>query len=103
MKTGAEGLRYQVERLLDSVDAVCYVLDYTKLRTAEEASNFARLKCINPGLIKRLSRRYACNIITLLLADFFLKLQCTPAVLSRHCSLHLIRCAGCSSSLTRWT
>jgi hypothetical protein len=58
-KTGAEGLRYQVERLLDSVDAVCYVLDYTKLRTAEEASIFGRLKSINPDLVKRLSRRYA--------------------------------------------
>jgi hypothetical protein len=59
--TGEEGLRHQVERLLDSVDAICYVLDYTKLRTAEEASIFARLKSINPGLVKRLSRRYACN------------------------------------------
>jgi hypothetical protein len=48
-----------VERLLDSVDAVCYLLDYTKLRTAEEASMFARIKSINPGLVKRLSRRRA--------------------------------------------
>jgi hypothetical protein len=57
--TGEEALRYQVERLLDSVDAVCYLLDYTKLRTAEEASIFERIKTINPGLVKRLSRRCA--------------------------------------------
>ena len=66
--SGEEGLRYQVERLLDSVDAVCYVLDYTKLRTAEEASIFARLKSINPGLVKRLSRRYVYGTTSLLLA-----------------------------------
>ena len=48
-----------MERLLDSVDALCYLLDYTKLRTAEEASMFARIKSINPGLVKRLSRRRA--------------------------------------------
>ena len=64
--SGEEGLRYQVERLLDSVDAVCYVLDYTKLRTAEEASIFARLKSINPGLVKRLSRRCVYGTTSLL-------------------------------------
>lgn len=40
----------QVERLLDGVDAVVYLLDYTKLRTNEEAALFTRLKQINPGL-----------------------------------------------------
>lgn len=58
---GEEALRFQVERLLDSVDAVIYLLDYTKLRTAEEASIFERIKSINPGLVKRLSRRWEQN------------------------------------------
>ena len=34
----------QVERLLGSVDAAVYLLDYTKLKTVEEASLFAKLK-----------------------------------------------------------
>lgn len=34
----------QVERLLDSVDAVIYILDYTKLKTQEEADLLAKLK-----------------------------------------------------------
>lgn len=38
-----------MERLLDGVDAVVYLLDYTKLRTSEEAALFTRLKQINPG------------------------------------------------------
>ena len=64
-RAGEEALRFQVERLLDGVDAVLYLLDYTKLRTAEEASIFERIKSINPGLIKRLSRRcvlVACRL-----------------------------------------
>lgn len=47
----------QVERLLDSVDAVIYLLDYTKLKTADEAEVLQRLKEINPQLISRLSQR----------------------------------------------
>lgn len=34
----------QVERLLDSVDAVIYILDYTKLKTQEEADLLTKLK-----------------------------------------------------------
>ena len=34
----------QVERLLDSVDAVLYLLDYSKLKTAEEATLLGKLK-----------------------------------------------------------
>lgn len=34
----------QVERLLDGVDAVLYLLDYTKLKTQDEAAIFERLK-----------------------------------------------------------
>ena len=41
----------QVERLLDGVDAVIYLLDYTKLRTKDEAELFKRLKQINPGTV----------------------------------------------------
>ena len=34
----------QVERLLDGVDAVLYLLDYSKLKTAEEAALLGKLK-----------------------------------------------------------
>ena len=79
--TGEEGLRYQVERLLDSVDAVCYLLDYTKLRTAEEASMFARIKSINPGLVKRLSRRCAAHPLSLWLHSLSCRrLMCRQAL-----------------------
>lgn len=47
----------QVERLLDSVDAVIYVLDYTKLKTADEAEVLCKLREINPQLMDRLSQR----------------------------------------------
>jgi hypothetical protein len=40
----------QVERLLDTVDAVIYLLDYTKLKTQEEATLLQRLK-VRPGSI----------------------------------------------------
>ncbi len=40
----AEGRARQVERLLGSVDAAVYLLDYTKLKTVEEASLFTKLK-----------------------------------------------------------
>ena len=46
-----------MERLLDSVDAVVYILDYTKLKTAEEATILAKLKQANPQLVQRLSQR----------------------------------------------
>jgi hypothetical protein len=49
--------RAQVERLLDSVDAVVYLLDYTKLKTSDEAAIFARLRAINPQLVARLCQR----------------------------------------------
>ncbi|KAF5828209.1 hypothetical protein DUNSADRAFT_18021 [Dunaliella salina] len=56
-EAGEAGLRYQVERLLGTVDAAVYLLDYTKLKTADEASMFERLKEINPALVRRLSQR----------------------------------------------
>ena len=37
-------LVHQVERLLDGVDAVIYILDYTKLKTKEEAELLQKLK-----------------------------------------------------------
>ena len=41
----------QVERLLGTVDAAIYLLDYTKLKTVEEATLFAKLKVApQPGL-----------------------------------------------------
>lgn len=38
------GRELQVERLLDTVDAVIYLLDYSKLKTEEEALLLQRLK-----------------------------------------------------------
>lgn len=49
--------RFQVERLLESVDAVIYLLDYTKLKTQEEANLLKKLRDINPQLFQRLSQR----------------------------------------------
>ncbi|CAL8468472.1 g8012 [Coccomyxa elongata] len=56
-EAGEESLKFQVERLLDSVDAVIYILDYTKLKTQEEADLLKKLKDINPQLVARLSQR----------------------------------------------
>ena len=47
----------QVERLLDGIGVVVYLLDCTKLKTAEEKDIFQRLQEINPQLMKRLSER----------------------------------------------
>lgn len=44
-------LYLQVDGLLDTADAIIYILDYTKLKTAEEANLFSRLKDINPDLV----------------------------------------------------
>lgn len=49
--------RHRVERLLDTVDAVVYILDYTKLKTSEEANLLAALKEANPQLVQRLAQR----------------------------------------------
>ncbi|KAL6753659.1 hypothetical protein V8C86DRAFT_3139812 [Haematococcus lacustris] len=57
-EAGEDGLRWQVERLLDGVDACVYLLDYTKLKTQDEASIFQRLKQVNPALVRRLSQRF---------------------------------------------
>ncbi|KAK9830273.1 hypothetical protein WJX72_010744 [[Myrmecia] bisecta] len=56
-EAGEEALKFQVERLLDGVDAVIYLLDYTKLKTQEEADTLRKLQDINPQLVKRLSQR----------------------------------------------
>lgn len=47
----------QVERLLCGVDAAVYLLDYTKLKTAEEAAMLGRLRSLNPELVRRLCTR----------------------------------------------
>ena len=56
-EAGEDGLRFQVERLLCGVDAALYLLDYTKLKTAEEAATLARLRSLNPELARRLCTR----------------------------------------------
>ena len=47
----------QVERLLSDIDGIIYLLDYTKLKTIEEAQIFGKLRQLNPRLVKRLSKR----------------------------------------------
>ena len=49
--------RFKIERLLDSVDAVVYLLDYTKLKTQEEQELLVKLRSLNPRLFGRLSSR----------------------------------------------
>ncbi|GIL46881.1 hypothetical protein Vafri_3748 [Volvox africanus] len=56
-EAGEEHLKFQVERLLEGVDCVLYLLDYTKLKTTEEEGLFRRLRAINPQLVARLSSR----------------------------------------------
>jgi hypothetical protein len=56
-EAGEAALRHQVERLLDGVGAVIYLLDYTKLKTAEEEALFERLRATNPALVARLAQR----------------------------------------------
>ncbi|GLI58627.1 hypothetical protein VaNZ11_000362 [Volvox africanus] len=56
-EAGEEQLKFQVERLLERVDCVLYLLDYTKLKTTEEEGLFRRLRAINPQLVARLSSR----------------------------------------------
>ena len=46
-----------MERLLETVDIVVYLLDWTKLKTQEEADLLKRLRDINPQLFARLSTR----------------------------------------------
>ncbi|KAK3237427.1 hypothetical protein CYMTET_52497 [Cymbomonas tetramitiformis] len=56
-EAGQENLRYEVERLLEHAGAVLYLLDYTKLKTREEADMFDRLKGINPNLVRHFRQR----------------------------------------------
>lgn len=56
-EAGQAQLRYKVERLLGGVDAVLYLLDYTKLKSSDEAAMLQRLHELNPQLIRRISRR----------------------------------------------
>lgn len=56
-EAGAEALRTKVERLLHDVDVIIYLLDYTKLKTEEEKSLFARLSDTRTELIKQYESR----------------------------------------------
>lgn len=46
-----------MEKLLEDVDAVIYVLDYTKLKTVEEEEMLQDIQKINPALVERMSQR----------------------------------------------
>ncbi|GMH36648.1 hypothetical protein BSKO_04521 [Bryopsis sp. KO-2023] len=52
-----EFLRHLVEKLLEDIDAVIYVLDYTKLKTVEEADMLQDIQKINPSLVHRMWHR----------------------------------------------
>ncbi|KAL4860024.1 tRNA(adenine(34)) deaminase [Chlorella vulgaris] len=56
-ESGEDHLRFKVERLMESVDAVLYLLDYSKLKTCEEAAMLQRLHELNPNLLRRLCTR----------------------------------------------
>lgn len=48
---GQDALRYRVERLLEGVDAVVYVLDYTKLKT-RQAGLGVRMGLLFAGVVR---------------------------------------------------
>ena len=56
-EAGTDFLRARVDRLLDEVDVIIYLLDYTKLKTEEEKGLFSRLASMRPELLKRFSER----------------------------------------------
>eukprot|EP00803_Ostreobium_quekettii_P009678 evm.model.scf_2193.3 EVM.evm.TU.scf_2193.3 scf_2193:15173-25153(+) len=49
--------KHMLEKVLQDVDAVVYVLDYTKLKSPEEAQMLQAIKKINPSLVKRVWHR----------------------------------------------
>ena len=56
----------QVERLLDGVDAAIYILDYTKLKTKEEAELLQKLKVrpLRPPCSTKLACLQMCHATT---------------------------------------
>lgn len=66
----------QVERLLDSVDAVIYILDYTKLKTQEEADLLAKLKVRQSSILICYCRHQSITLETFLWHSFYLGLGC---------------------------
>lgn len=54
---GEEGLRRKVERLLDEVDVIIYLLDYTKLKADDEQEVLNKLASIRPELLRRYTGR----------------------------------------------
>ena len=56
-EAGTDILQEKVNRLLDDVDVIIYLLDYTKLKTKEEKKLFERLSSMRPELLKRFSER----------------------------------------------
>jgi len=56
-EAGTEVLKAKVERLLDEVDVIVYLLDYTKLKTEEERLLFEKLVSLRPELLKTYEKR----------------------------------------------
>jgi small GTP-binding protein len=50
-EAGAEQLRLKVDRLLEEVDVIIYLLDYTKLRTQEEKELIDKLKVLRSDIL----------------------------------------------------
>eukprot|EP00198_Chlamydomonas_reinhardtii_P007707 XP_001697044.1 predicted protein [Chlamydomonas reinhardtii] len=102
-EAGEEQLKHQVERLLEGVDCVLYLLDYTKLKTAEEEGLFRRLRAINPQLVARLSSRLffivnkvdACETSEGLDPDQVLLLSARNALLARLVRNVALACRSC--------
>ncbi|HEX8700510.1 MAG TPA: dynamin family protein, partial [Myxococcaceae bacterium] len=56
-EAGTPRLQQKVEQVLSEADVIVYVLDYTKLKTAEESSLFTLLEEMRPELLRRCSER----------------------------------------------
>lgn len=56
-ESGVDRLRERVDREIERADVIVYMLDYTKLKSEDEASLFARLRDIRPDLLRQSASR----------------------------------------------
>jgi GTPase SAR1 family protein len=56
-EAGTDAVRPQVEALMNSADVILYILDYSKLKTEEEAQILQKLKSMRPDLIRDITNR----------------------------------------------
>jgi small GTP-binding protein len=56
-ESGISPLKPRIERLLKSVDVIIYVLDYTRLKSEDEATMLNNIKAWRPDLLEEISKR----------------------------------------------